>query len=291
MVISDELVELEYGSDADDDLLDFDLDATVFNSGNTDVTWSSSDEDVATIDEDGIVTAVSQGEVTITVTHTASGATDTATVIVFLVGDEETPLGSVAFFEPYIVGYPDGTFKPGNFVTRAEVATIFARILNLNVDFPGQPAFTDVPVNTWYYANVQAVQRAGIFNGTPDGKFKPNSPITREEIANVFNNYFNFSAIPVSEEPSLTITDVGQDRWSRDAIYKVVSAEFVDLEGNNTFRPEDPTLRHEIVSMVNRLIGRPAYTEGDPKFDDVPSSHPSFGEIEAASQNFFVTPE
>jgi len=285
VVISKDPVELEYGTEADESLFSDDVDAKVYNSNDDDVTWSIDDDTVATVDQDGVVTAVKQGETTLRVEHDDSGATDSATVIVFLVGDEINPLGLVEFYDPYVFGYPDQTFRPTNDVTRAEVATMFAKILKLNVDYPGSQKFVDVNLGQWYYNYVQAIQRTNIFVGDPSGNFRPDDPITRAEMATVFGKFWEYLRTPV-DRSQVEITDVDGTHWASKYIYMMYNAGIVVGFEDGSYRPDDATLREQVVIMINTLIERPEFKAPFSKFTDINSGHWAFGNIEAASQPF-----
>ncbi len=285
VVISKDPVELEYGTEADEDLFSDDVDARVYNSDDDDVTWSIDDDTVATVDQNGVVTAVKQGETTLRVEHDDSGATDSATVIVFLVGDEINPLGLVEFYDPYVFGYPDQTFRPGNDVTRAEVATMFAKILKLNLDYPGSQKFIDVNSEQWYYNYVQAIQRTSIFVGDPSGKFRPDDPISRAEMATVFGKFWEYLETSV-DRTQVEITDVDGTHWASKYIYMMYNAGIVVGFEDGSYRPDDATLREQVVIMINTLIERPEFKAPFSKFTDIDSGHWAFGDIEAASQPF-----
>ncbi len=278
-------VELEYGSEALPELLSFDLTETITGSSSSSVTWEIGDDTIATVDENGVVTAVRQGETTVTVRHTVSGKTDTSDVIVFLVGDEPNPLGLVEFYEPYVFGYPDQSFRPKNSVTRAEVATMFAKILALNVDYAGEQQFSDVLPETWYYNYVQAIRRTNIFVGDTSGNFRPNEAITRAEMATVFGKFWEYLETPVKRD-SVDIVDVDSSHWASAYIYMMYNSGIVTGFPDGTYKPNDPTLREQVVGMINTLIARPEFEAPLSKFTDIDNSHWAFGNIEAASQPF-----
>jgi len=281
-------VELEYGTEALEEFFEYDLTETITGSTSTDVTWSIDDDTIATVDQNGVVRAVKQGETKVTVTHNASGETATSDVIVFLVGDEPNALGLVEFYEPYIFGYPDQTFRPKNSVTRAEVATMFAKILKLNLDYPGDQKFADVNPDTWYYSYVQAIRRTGLFVGDDSGNFRPDEPITRAEMATVFGKFWQYLKTPVLRD-SVDIVDVDGSHWASSYIYMMYNAGIVTGFEDGTYRPNDPTLREQVVGMINTLIARPAYEAPFTKFTDMTSEHWAFGNIEAASQFYSKT--
>lgn len=89
-----------------------------------------------------------------------------------------------------ISGYPDGTFKPKQAITRAEFAVVFFNMLGNQIDFTlsdsfQQTGFRDVPEGAWYEFYVYALTELGFLNGYPDRTFKPNQPITRGEVSAV----------------------------------------------------------------------------------------------------------
>jgi len=278
-------VELEYGTDALEELLSYDLTETIRGSNDKRVTWSIGDEEIATVDQDGVVTAVKQGDTTVTVRHTASGKTATSEVIVFLIGDEPNPLGQVEFYDPYVFGYPDQSFRPKNNVTRAEVATMFAKILNLNVDYAGHQKFADVTSDAWYYNYVQAIKRTDIFVGDTAGNFRPDEPITRAEMATVFGKFWEYVETPV-DKSAVVIADVNSTHWASNYIYMMYNAGIVVGFDDGSYRPEDPTLREHVVGMINSLIERPEFNAPFSRFTDIDNTHWAFGNIEAASQPF-----
>ena len=278
-------VELEVGIDADPTLTEFDLKETIRNSSSRAVTWSVADPEIASVDQNGVVKALKQGETTVRVKHTASGASAKAIVSVFLVDDGTVVLGAVEFFDPYIFGYPDSTFRPKNSVTRAEVATMFAKILNLNIMYPGTQKYDDVTEGTWYYNYVQASSRAGLFLDDNTNNFRPNDAITRAELATVFSMFWEFEEIK-ADASKVKIDDIDDNYWAAEDIYKIYNAGIVAGYEDGTFRPDSPTLREHVVGMINTLIARPEFDAVQSKFTDIDGAHWAYGNIEAASQVF-----
>ena len=199
--------------------------------------------------------------------------------------EEENALGLVEFYEPYIFGYPDRSFRPKNSVTRAEVATMFAKILKLNLDYPGSAKYTDVAEGKWYFDYIQALSRTGLFVDDGTGDFRPNDAITRAEMATVFGKFWEFQDVAVNET-KVQISDIDETHWSTKYIYQMYNAGIVSGFGDGTYRPNAPTLREQVVIMINTLIARPEYDAIGSKFTDIDKSHWAFGNIEAASQVF-----
>ncbi len=280
-------VELEYGASAAPEMTTYDFEEKVKGTDNKNVKWSISSNDYLRIDQNGVVSFKNEPpagleDFSATVTVTTVDGNKKATARVFLV--EQTPLGAIEFYEPYIFGYPDQSFRPGNSVTRAEVATMFAKILKLNIDYPGSQQFSDVSSDQWYYNYVQAIARTGLFVGTPDGKFNPNAPITRAEMSAVFAKFWQYQDITVNSS-SAGIKDVN-GHWANEYINMMYNAGIVSGFEDGTFRPNDATLREQVVGMINTLIARPEYVAPVTKFTDITNKHWAYGNIEAASQNF-----
>ncbi len=278
-------VELEAGPGALDEFLSYDFTETIRNSNDKRVKWEIADEDIASVDSNGVVTAIGQGETVVTVTHLDSGKTDSAFITVFFIDEEINPLGAVKFFDPYVYGYPDTTFGPQRSVTRAEVATMFAKILKLNIDYPGTQVYEDVKDDAWYYAYVQAISRTGIFVGDTNGSFRPNDPITRGEIATVFAKYWSYLNITVDDSP-VVIKDVQSNYWAKSYVYMMYNAGIVSGFEDGTYKPNDPTLREQVVGMINTLIARPEYRPMFTKYIDINPTHWAYGNIEAATTTF-----
>ncbi|MFS0689994.1 S-layer homology domain-containing protein [Sporosarcina sp. 179-K 8C2 HS] len=98
-----------------------------------------------------------------------------------------------------IGGYPDGTFKPGNSITRGQAAAIIAKMTNLDTTNVKNPGFKDVSTANGYYKAIAAMAQKGIINGYGDGRYGPNDPITRGQMASILVKAFglplyNFSS-------------------------------------------------------------------------------------------------
>jgi hypothetical protein len=277
VTLNEDSVELEVGTEAE--VTTFDLVATV-SSGSQEVVWTSEDDTVASVNENGIVTAVSVGTTTITATRLNGDENATAEIEVFLVGEEESPLGAIKFNKPYMNGYTDGTFRPEGTITRAELAVVFSKVLGLNTTAMTSQQFDDVSPDHWAYMFVQAAGRAGIFTGYQDGTFRPDQPINRAELAATFSKFWTLKKIDVTTEALATIDDV-KDHWAKAHIYKLYNAKVLDASLVN-FRPEEPATRGTVVVMVNKLLDRQPLNVSDSKFSDVKDLD-MMGAIEAAT--------
>lgn len=276
--VSPDPIEVEYGPGANPENLSQQANASVSGT-NRSVTWTIGDETVATVDEDGLVTAVSTGETTLTAS--VSGRRDTVDVIVYFIDEELDPLGLVEFNDPYVSGFPDQTFGPKLPVTRAELATMFARILNL--DLESQASYKDLQGH-WAKDYILAATDANIFKGYTDNTFRPDQAVTRAELAAAISNYWDYFKMEVDSTPR-DLTDVSMGFWASTYIYKLYNTELVR---GDSYSPNASTLREDVVDMLNTLIGREAMETETHTFSDVLPSNPRHGQIEAASSKALI---
>ena len=153
----------------------------------------------------------------------------------------------------YIVGYPDGNVKPEGNITRAEVATIFFRLLtdDSRDEFWSQTnPYSDVSEDDWYNNAVSTLTNAGIIDGYEDGTFKPNGNITRAEFATIAVRFFE-----ATYEGENLFPDI-DGHWAQDYINEAANAGIVDGYPDGTFGPQKLITRAEAMTMVNRTIDR-----------------------------------
>lgn len=107
-----------------------------------------------------------------------------------------------------INGFQDGTFKPGQNLTRGQAAKIIAGVLQLDTKNVMNPNFKDIPVSHQYYGAIAALKQAGIIDGYEDGTFRQGANIQRNHVAKIIANALNLKAENVD---SLPFTDVRTD--------------------------------------------------------------------------------
>ena len=154
----------------------------------------------------------------------------------------------------YIVGYEDGEVKPNNNITRAEVATIFFRLLTdeARADFWSQENdYSDVSATDWFNNAVSTLSNAGIIDGYEDGTFRPNAPITRAEFTAIATRFFDYTA-----EYEGAFNDVSYSSWYADYVQAAVDMGLVDGYEDGGFHPDSYITRAEAVTIVNRVLGR-----------------------------------
>ena len=160
----------------------------------------------------------------------------------------------------YIIGYPDGTVQPGGQITRAEVATIFFRLLTDDVrdaNLKRINSYTDVASNAWYNTAVSTLSAMGIITGYPDGTFRPNAYITRAEFAAIAARF------DADGDKTLAAFSDIANHWAKDEISVAYNNGWVDGYPDGTFGPQRNITRAETVTLVNRVLNRKPETEDD----------------------------
>lgn len=153
----------------------------------------------------------------------------------------------------YIVGYEDGTVRPEGTITRAEVATIFFRMLSDNSRdryYSKTNGFGDVSAGDWFNTAVSTMASAGIIHGYEDGTFRGDDPITRAEFAVIAAN-FDSSAYDGLDK----FSDVSK-HWASEYINRATERGWINGYEDGTFRPDQNITRAEATALVNRVLNR-----------------------------------
>lgn len=159
-----------------------------------------------------------------------------------------------------IQGYEDGTFKPGNTITRAEFVTLMNNAKGFWSE--GSINFSDVKNGRWFYSAVARAVAAGYVKGYSDGSFKPNNTITRAEAAVMIANTAKLSA---NEAGAYRFTDIGSiPAWARGSVGAVVAAGYMTGYPDGSFDANASISRAEAVSSLNRMLGGTAYQPTQP---------------------------
>ena len=191
----------------------------------------------------------------------------------------------------YIKGYPNGSFKPTDTITRAEAATIFYRLLTDSTRkayATTYNSFKDVPATAWYNTAVSTMAKLGIVNGGADGYFRPNDPITRAEIAAMIARcdgaYYTGSSTVFSDT---------YGHWAAGYIDRAYELGWINGYGT-TYAPDRYISRAETVAVLNRVLNRaPQYTSDLTRnyttFSDVATSAWYYLDVEEAANSHTYT--
>lgn len=185
--------------------------------------------------------------------------------------------------QSYIVGFPDGEFKPDENVTRAQMAIMIARNLGYNANAPiDRVPFEDVAVEHYSARAIAFVEARGIMNGDPDGRFRADEAITRAEMAAVVSNYLSLNAAEIGEASF----EDAEGHWAQAIIEANVAEDIIKGYPDGSFKPNNYLTRAEAVVMINQMFGRgPLYGVSSSLFPDVAASHWAYEHIQEAARN------
>lgn len=146
-------------------------------------------------------------------------------------------------------GYPDGTFKPDNEITRSE----FFSFVNNAFDFTAESedTYTDVIADAWYAPVIAKAKAAGYIEGYPDGGIHPEIEISRQEAAIILNRLESLT--PVGSTLAYTDASAVAD-WSKEAIIAMFEAKVMIGYPDGSFKPEKQITRAEAVVALNNLL-------------------------------------
>ena len=155
----------------------------------------------------------------------------------------------------YLIGYSDGTVRPNGRITRAEVATIFFRLLTDDArqrNWSSENNFSDVSADKWYNNAVSTLCHMGVLGGYSDGTFRPNAPITRAEFAKIAVSFSQANGSAVYSY----FTDVKTTDWFAPYVTAAKDSSLIEGYSDGSFKPENRITRAEACTIVNRVLGR-----------------------------------
>ena len=197
---------------------------------------------------------------TVTVTYTKNGGHHPRPKpTVEIEDDDALGLNTTDHFA-YIVGYGNGEVRPQNNITRAEVATIFFRLLTDDVrdeNLTKTNRYSDVTRADWYNTAVSTLSSMGIITGYPDGTFRPNAAITRAEFAAIAARFDSNG-----DKTTAKFSDIAT-HWAKDEISIAYNNGWINGYPNGTFGPQRDITRAETMTLVNRVLNRLPETEED----------------------------
>ena len=160
----------------------------------------------------------------------------------------------------YVVGYPDGMVYPQKNITRAEVATIFFRLLEdetREANMTKSNSYNDMKDGAWYTCAVSTLSKMGIIKGYEDGSFKPDASISRAEFAAIAARFD-----PDGDKTPATFSDVSS-HWAKDEISIAANHGWIKGYEDGSFKPDQKITRAETMTLVNRVLKRLPETKDD----------------------------
>ena len=164
------------------------------------------------------------------------------------------------FYDPVVWAYDEGlmtgtsatTFEPNTSTTRAMIVAILYRL----EDGPaanGAP-FSDVADGDWYADAVNWAASVGIVAGFEDGTFRPNAPITREQMAAILYNYAQWKGYDVSSRADLSRYSDQPSEWAEDVMQWAVAEGLISGTSATTLDPQGHATRAQVASILQRFL-------------------------------------
>ncbi|PQP84412.1 hypothetical protein C0Q44_07535 [Paenibacillus sp. PCH8] len=147
-----------------------------------------------------------------------------------------------------VTGYADGSFHPNASITRAEFATLIAKVFDLSSNQGN--AISDVSGH-WAEASIRSLQSKGVLSGYPDGTFRPNQEIKRSEIIAIISRIMDLSKVTTTETPAFS--DLEQT-WNTDQLQQAAAAGIIQGDRNGEFHPANSASRAEALTIILRVL-------------------------------------
>ncbi|WP_415970957.1 Ig-like domain-containing protein [Anaerotignum lactatifermentans] len=159
-----------------------------------------------------------------------------------------------------ISGYPDGTFRPNNMITRAEFVVLVNNAMGYTKS--GYAYFSDVPSHYWGKNAIQTGVAAGYISGDGNGIFRPNDPVTRQEAAAMISRILDLKQ---NESRAYRYTDsYAISNWAKGVVGAVSEAGIMAGYPDGSFGPNRVLTRAEAVLALDKTVN---YKPGDKEED------------------------
>lgn len=202
-------------------------------------------------------------------------------------GSGNPPTPAPETHDTYINGFPDGTFKPEDSVTREQVSKM--ALVSLKIDSTGHTtaSYVDAANGRWSFPYIEEATELGYMNGYGNGIFKPENNMTRAELA-TFMVRIAEKFGTIIKDSSASFSDVEDGSWYAEYVKKASAMGLIKGYPDGTFKPDSTVTRAEAVTMMNRMLGRYPENEAVVKtltnpFADVAGEHWAYLQILEAS--------
>ncbi len=147
-------------------------------------------------------------------------------------------------------GYPDGTFRPDNTLTRAELSAILVRARGVEPEKPLADPFPDLSRDYWAAGYVESAVAMKLVGGYPDGTFKPFNPVSRAEGVVIIAR---FAELPVSGDVVVSpFPDLPLNHWATPAVYTATEAGLLTYLSGKNFEPRKNLTRAEVAEILSK---------------------------------------
>lgn len=152
----------------------------------------------------------------------------------------------------------DGKFAPAEEVTRAQFIAMIARALQLDLT-PSSTSFKDVKVDAWFSSYVAAAVKAGLVQGSGNGKFEPSREVTREEMAIMIANALKYAG--KDQQADKDALSAFKDKakigsYAQNAVAQLVQSGVLNGMGDGTFAPKGLATRAQAAVILDRMLGQ-----------------------------------
>lgn len=152
-----------------------------------------------------------------------------------------------------VQGYPDGSFRPNDTITRATAAVILQRALGVADVRQSTLAISDLPGNHWAYLALQSLVEKGIITTSADGRLFPDRPLTRAELAVILYRAQQGTQAPKVSEQSSRFSDLSADHKAYSYIMKMSEKGILQGFQDGSFQPERKTTRAEFAVLIYKM--------------------------------------
>lgn len=182
--------------------------------------------------------------------------------------------------QSYLMGYEDKTVRPDQYITRAEMISLFARLLGSEVRTSKENYYTDVTPENWYYNNIVIAYENGLLEIYNDDLLQPQSNVTKAELAFVIAKFLGLKKQNSNEQYFTDIKGHIAEQYINQ-LYRLN----IFINGSTLFNPHKAITRAEAIVEINRMLHRTPITDCDNSFIDLTKEHWAFGDIEAAARS------
>ena len=153
-----------------------------------------------------------------------------------------------------LVNVTGNSFYPNHPITRAEAAAYISNYLEFETS--GIAPFTDIYADAWYYEAIGKIYRSGVINGYPDGTFRPDDLISRQELAVILVKAYKLKEKIIHEENNTVPFEDDSDisSWAKQYVYSAKSLGLIEGRPGNIFDPFQNMSRSEIVTIIDRML-------------------------------------
>lgn len=149
-----------------------------------------------------------------------------------------------------ISGFPDGTYRPAESLTRAQAAVLFCQAGGIS-PVAGERTFSDVTNDHWAAPYITAAAQAGYITGFPDGSFHPEEGLSRCQGMSLFLR-LTHQSLNEAELPRLQ--DINRNHWAAPALATAIAAGMIETVENNAINPDQPLNRGDLARALSLLL-------------------------------------